>query len=351
MNVPIIGSAPSGPVLTGMFGIFTPAYDAPAVNVVDIFNKANWYDYMANAPCSVQYLLEMQTQDLIDASILATAKLDAAWAANDQFGSLRAAEISISNLEKNNIIVSAITDGTKAFYKLTVSGGIPGLAKYLPGFSQTQDQLMVKRGKSNNAIDKSEQVDFDNRYTSIDASFHDGTDAPNNISFMRIIKATPVVDGEKGIQVFPMAESGWAQPGLTETKFKQFILSSISSVSQERMQVVETSQEFQVLFYGRKPEIITISGIIKNTRTNPWNINMIFLWDSYMRGTVLVEDGNILQLYIDGTLYNGYPFSFQRSQISPTDYLVSFNMSFIVKSKIITNRTTGNYLASDTFAQ
>ena len=344
MDVPIIGTPPSGPMLDGTFQIFTPIYNVPAVSVVDILNNISWFNYLDNAPSSVQDTLQTQTQDLTDAAMLATNKLQAATviAQSAIFSDNKALQTNITNLNDSGIMVTAVDGGNETTYKLSISGGIPSLIQYIPGLSvlNSNDTALAARSVIN-SLDTSETVDFNQRYIAMDASFYDASDAPNNISFMRVIKADPSI-GSPANQVFP-PNQGWIQPGITETKFKQFILSSVSSASQERMQIVETSQAFQVLFYGKKPEILNLSGIIKNTRSNPWNANMTFLWDSLMRGTKLVEQGNILQLYIDGTIYNGYPFGFQRSQMSPTDYLVSFSMSFIIKEKIMTSRNTGNY--------
>jgi len=61
---------------------------------------------------------------------------------------------------------------------------------------------------------------------------------------------------------------------------------------------------------------------------------MVFLWDTLMRGTKLVENGWILQFYADGQLYYGYPFEFNRSKIAPNDFVVQFNFMLIVTNKI-----------------
>lgn len=221
---------------------------------------------------------------------------------------------------------------TASGFKLALVGGVPILSD-----SNGIKSVSIAKDAYYNSIDESEAVDFANRYISLDAAFHDGSDAPNNISFMRIISN----DG-LNTQIFP-STGNWLQPGITETKFKQFILSSVGEASQERMQIVETSQEFQILFYGKKPEILNISGILKNTRMNPWSANMVFLWNEFMRGTKLVESGNILQIYIDGDIYNGYPFGFTRSKISGQDFLVSFSFSFIIKDRIQTNKDFGGF--------
>lgn len=185
-----------------------------------------------------------------------------------------------------------------------------------------------KSRELNLVMDESDAIDYQMRYQSIDA--RRTTEDGSELSFMRIVKNNIAQD-----QVWPIYANGEApQPGYTNNKFKQFILTQLSTASQERMQIVETNQEFQVLFYGQKPEILQLSGILKNTLENPWSMNMLFQWDEQIRGSRLVEDGNILQIYVDGELYTGYPFSFQRSKVAPNDFLVNFNMSFIVKNRI-----------------
>ena len=118
------------------------------------------------------------------------------------------------------------------------------------------------------------------------------------------------------------------------SKFRQFILSGISHPNQERMQIVENSDTFQVLFYGKKPEILQINGILKNTKYNPWSTNMLFLWDELMRGTKLAEKGWIFQLYIDGELFTGYPFSSNRGKNAGTDFIVPFSFALVVVNRL-----------------
>ena len=356
MDLPIISTPPSGPMIDGMFSIFAPTYNVPAKSVAEILsdpNSLNMFTALGNAPDALlssisgygKTLLD-EIQSLTDASNAATQKLQIAIAQSTTFYKEEQVDLQqiINSSGTGDIYIDQLSNG---YYKLDVKGGIPSLVQYIPTLGTITDDKLGKNYSKYNSLDKSETSDFNQRYISMDASFYDGTDAPNNISFMRIIKADPSIQ-YPGNQIFPGVQQGQInpgsiQPGITETKFKQFILSSISTASQERMQIVETSRAFQALFYGSKPEILNLGGIIKNTRQNPWNANMTFLWDGLMRGSALVEQGNILQLYIDGTIYNGYPFGFQRSQIAPTDYLVSFSMSFIIKEKIMTNRNVGNY--------
>jgi hypothetical protein len=176
-------------------------------------------------------------------------------------------------------------------------------------------------------FDVTDQEDYNNRYVSIDSPLrrHDSRD----IAFFRI-----VTNDANHTTIFPNFRGDYPQPGITSNKFKQFILLQLGEASRERMQIVETNQDFQVLFFNKKPEFLTLSGILKNTIDNPWTVNMVFLWDNLMRGTKLVENGWILQFYVDGQLYYGYPFEFQRSKIAPNDFSVQFSLTLIVTDKI-----------------
>jgi len=186
-------------------------------------------------------------------------------------------------------------------------------------------------------VDEYDAEDYASRYTSLD--FRPECEDGSGISFLRII------DVKTRETVFPnFSPTNVPGQGLTPSKFKQFILTQINTASQERMQIVETNEAFQVIFADQKPQVLQLSGVLKNTADNPWTMNMVFLWDSLMRGTRLVEQDNICQLYIDGELFSGYPFAFQRSKTAGNDILCSFSMSFLVRSRQVVSGYNGvNY--------
>jgi hypothetical protein len=192
--------------------------------------------------------------------------------------------------------------------------------------------------KSMNLIsDESDSMDYGIRYSSIDAKEYkqDGSD----IAYISIVKKSKT---GPDVNIFPNYDEGKAPaPGITRKRFKQFILMQMSVTHQERMQIVETNKEYQALFFDKKPEVLQISGMLKNTIDNPWSVNMIFLWDELMRGTILAQNGYICQLYADGELFEGYPFNFQRSKVAGADNLVNFNFSFLIKNRIMVyNKST-----------
>ena len=219
----------------------------------------------------------------------------------------------------NNLVLYGldIMDLNGQVYQVQFNYGVPSVRKLDSKIPKVMRELI---------FDESDNQDYENRYVSMDA--HNRTNDVADVAFFRIVKANDL----KTV-VFPQYES-YQMPGISKNKFRQFILMSLSEASQERMQIVETSDDFQLLFYGKRPEVLQIQGVLKNTLDNPWNMNMLFLWDNYMRGTKLAEGGNVLQLYADKELYTGYPFAFSRSKAAPNDFIVSFSFSFIIKERL-----------------
>lgn len=222
-------------------------------------------------------------------------------------------------------------------YQMINTGGILTLREIVT--KNKVDDFKPKSKIRELLSDESDSEDYANRYTSLDAKEYrqDGSD----IAFIRIVENNDYKD-----PVFPNFDKA-PSPGITRNRFKQFILTQISVAHQERMQIVETNKDYQVLFFGRKPEILQIGGVLKNTIDNPWSVNMIFLWDELMRGTVLATKGYICQLYVDGELFEGYPFNFQRSKVAGQDNLVNFSFSFLIKERMMVNNT--NNLTTDVY--
>ena len=231
---------------------------------------------------------------------------------------------------------TTVTDSTTGTsYEVSTTNGVSTLqevaneGQFYTGYSAVDDTTVTS--------DNTDYLDYINRYSSIDAKFY--RENGSDIAFMRII-----TNDTNRTVIFPQLTT--LMPGITANKFKQFIISQFSINHKERMQLVETNSDYQALFFGKKPEILQISGILKNTVDNPWTVNMIFFWDNLMRGTTLVENGYICQLFIDGELFEGYPFSFDRGKVAGSDNVVNFVFGFLVKTRTTVTKYGGTLNAA-----
>ena len=74
-------------------------------------------------------------------------------------------------------------------------------------------------------------------------------------------------------------------------RYSDFILQSISDSRSERHQVMETFGDSYIYFFGEKPRMITLSGVLINSEDFNWRAQF---WDNYdknLRGTQLVRKG------------------------------------------------------------
>ena len=171
---------------------------------------------------------------------------------------------------------------------------------------------------------RSDSKDYNQRFFMTDTPF--SIDDPEDIAYFQIVDVK-----KRKTVVFPTSDlNSESTPGISDTKFRQFIVHSINENSQEKIQIAENSEGFNLYLYGSKPEVISISGVLKDSQENPWNTNMLFVWQGLMRATRLAEMGCIFQMYCDGVIYRGYPINFQRSKIVTNQMTVQFSFNMVL---------------------
>jgi hypothetical protein len=285
-------------------------YIAPGINPASRFAESDMVSALQNAVRTGKASYESKIEKaLYDIGVYIVAVNNGKITVTDN----RAADMQEALFKYKNINVNGV---------MTLEEIEAANAKRLKQTNSVSDLI-----RSTLTFDDTDKDEYDSRYISMDAKYspEDGS----NISFIRIVNA------RTRQTVWPdFTATDTPSPGITTNKFKQFIVSQMSNPMQERMQIVETNAEYQALFFNSKPEIMQISGVLKNTIQNPWTVNMIFLWDDKMRGTKLVESGNVCQLFIDGELFEGYPFNFQRSKIAGNDFAVQFSMGFLIRNRV-----------------
>ncbi len=108
-----------------------------------------------------------------------------------------------------------------------------------------------------------------------------------------------------------------------------FILESSEEASQEKMQIMETFDDFYIFFYGRKPKIYSYAGKLLNFQNLPWKDTFIGFYEMYS-GTPAVNKYYICWLSYDEKVYKGYIINFRRAQSAMNINIVAFAFDFIV---------------------
>jgi hypothetical protein len=126
--------------------------------------------------------------------------------------------------------------------------------------------------------------------------------------------------------------------------YSNFIIESIEDSRQEKAQIMETFGEPYVFFFGERPRVLQVSGILFNTLDFNWRTEF---WDNYekrLRGTKLVEQNARMYLHWDDIVVEGYPLGAQASDIADMPYHVRFSFTLFV-----TNHTYLSSIGTDDY--
>ncbi len=126
--------------------------------------------------------------------------------------------------------------------------------------------------------------------------------------------------------------------------YSDFILQSVEETREEKQQIIETFGDTFVYFFGERPRIITLTGLLMNTYDFNWRSQFWKNYDLYMRGTKLVEANARAYLSYDTRVLEGYPLSASATDNSEMPYAIPFTMTMLLTnyydySNIGTTRT------------
>lgn len=113
-------------------------------------------------------------------------------------------------------------------------------------------------------------------------------------------------------------------------EYADYILQGISEQRSEKQQIVETFGDPYVYFFGERPRIIEVQGLLINTEDFNWKSQFWKNYDEYFRGTKLVERNARVYLSWDTNIVEGYLLQASASENSQEPYSVPFNFSMLV---------------------
>ena len=134
--------------------------------------------------------------------------------------------------------------------------------------------------------------------------------------------------GQAGSKV-PLGES---YPRGHSYNYSNFIIQRVDDIRQEKAQVLETFGDSYIFFFGERPRILSVSGLLFNTRDFNWRSEFWYNYETLLRGTQLVKRGARIYLHWDDIVVEGYMLQAQATDDADMPYHVPFSFQLFVTS-------------------
>jgi len=112
--------------------------------------------------------------------------------------------------------------------------------------------------------------------------------------------------------------------------YSNFIAQQVVDSRQEKSQIVETFGEPYIFFFGEKPRILQVSGVLFNTFDFNWKTEFLRNYDKWLRGTRLVMENARTYFYYDDQIVEGYMLNAQVVDTADSPYHVQFMFNMFV---------------------
>jgi len=136
-------------------------------------------------------------------------------------------------------------------------------------------------------------------------------------------------DGGNG-NLVPISMKDSSAPGGWSNANHNFLLMNVTESRQEKVQIIETFGDHFAFFYGEKPIVLSVQGILLNTMDFNWKNEWFYNYENFLRGTKCVENRARVFLGYDDTLVEGYVLNGQTANSSETPYSVPFSFSLLL---------------------
>jgi hypothetical protein len=112
--------------------------------------------------------------------------------------------------------------------------------------------------------------------------------------------------------------------------YTNFIIQNIQESREEKTQILETFGEPYIFFFGERPRILAVSGLLMNTRDFNWRTEFWYNYENYLRGTRLVERNAKAYLSWDDIVVEGFMLNATATDNSEMPYHIPFAFQFFV---------------------
>lgn len=127
----------------------------------------------------------------------------------------------------------------------------------------------------------------------------------------------------------PLLDSG-APDGYNSSGYSNFILQSVSEPRMEKHQIIETFGASYVFFFGEQPRFLDCQAVLVNSHDFNWEAEWWANYNTYLRGTKLVEMGARCYMAYDDSVVEGYMMMANATKTSDQPLLVQLQFKFFV---------------------
>lgn len=119
--------------------------------------------------------------------------------------------------------------------------------------------------------------------------------------------------------------------GLTSTyNYSNFIIQQVQDARQEKQQILETFGDPYIFFFGERPRVLVVNGLLMNTLDFNWRTEFWYNYENTLRGTKLVEQNARIYLYWDDIVVEGYMLGATAKDDSSLPYHIPFSFQLFV---------------------
>ena len=139
-------------------------------------------------------------------------------------------------------------------------------------------------------------------------------------------------DTKAGSQTNSSSNNANISPMATSIAYSNFIIQTLVDSRQEKSQILETFGDPFIFFFGERPRILQVQGLLMNTRDFNWRTEFWYNYENYLRGTRLVELNARIYLSWDDILVEGYMLGAQAQDDANLPYHIPFSFTLFVTS-------------------
>lgn len=138
-----------------------------------------------------------------------------------------------------------------------------------------------------------------------------------------------VVDGDNRVLPLISSSAYTGDPGQVDD-YADFVMQRVEQQRTEKQQIIETFGDSYVFFFGERPTVLTISGMLINTADFNWRAQFWENYEHHLRGSKLVQRNARVYLAYDTVVVEGYPFAASAVDDSELPYGIPFTMQLLV---------------------